>query len=132
MGLSGADTLRERIGTGMTTLSALSGAMLEGSVITADSMRARGYGTGAATSYQDIAWHRKDRLLLGAVLLLTLFTAVSFVSGGMRANFLPALDLAPVCGLTLIPLTGYALLLLIPTALHLWEELKWHFLKSNI
>ena len=116
----------------MTTLSALSGAMLEGSVITADSMRARGYGTGAATNYQDIAWHRKDRLLLGAVLLLTLFTAVSFVSGGMRANFLPALDLAPVCGLKLIPLTGYALLLLIPTALHLWEELKWHFLKSNI
>ena len=132
VGLSGGDTLRERIETGMTTLSALSGAMLEGSVITADSMRARGYGTGTATSYQDVAWHRKDRLLLGAVLLLTLFTTVSFASGGMRANFLPALDFAPVCGLTLIPLTGYALLLLIPTALHLWEELKWHSLKSNI
>lgn len=132
VGLSGGDTLRERIETGMTTLSALSGAMLEGSVITADSMRARGYGTGTATSYQDVSWHRKDRLLLGAVLLLTLSTAVSFASGGMRANFLPTLDFAPVCGLKLIPLTGYALLLLIPTALHLWEELKWHSLKSNI
>lgn len=132
VGLSGGDTLRARIEAGMTTLSALSGAMLEGSVITADSMRARGYGTGTATSYQDTTWHRKDRLLLGAVLLLTLSTAVSFASGGMRANFLPALDFAPVCGLTLIPLTGYALLLLIPTALHLWEELKWHSLKSNI
>lgn len=132
VGLSGGDSLGERIGTGMTTLSALSGAMLEGSVITADSMRARGYGTGAATSYQDTAWHRRDRLLLGTVLLLTLCTAVHFAFGGMRADFLPTLDFAPISGLKLIPLAGYALLLLIPTALHLWEELKWHSLKSNI
>ena len=132
VGLSGGDTLGAHIGAGMTTLSALSGAMLEGSVITADSMRARGYGTGAVTSYQDTAWHRKDRLLLWAVLLLTLCTAVNFAFGGMRADFLPTLDFAPILGLRLIPLAGYALLLLIPAALHLWEELKWHSLKSNI
>ncbi len=132
VGLDGGGSRTERIRSGMTTLSALSSAMLEGSVITADSMRARGYGTGAATSYQANRWGGTDRLVLAAVLLLSALTAAAFASGAMGAEFLPALRFAPVAGLGIPALGGYGLLLLIPTLLHLREELKWHCLKSKI
>jgi energy-coupling factor transport system permease protein len=129
VGLGGGGSRKERIQTGMTTLSALSSAMLEGSVITADSMRARGYGTGATTSYQAKRWGKEDKAVLAAVLLLSALTAAAFGAGAMQAEFLPTLSFAPVAGAGILALSGYALLLLIPTILHLREELKWNSFK---
>ncbi len=131
IGLGSGSSRSARLQEGMTTLSALSSALLEGSVVTADSMSARGYGTGPTTGYLSWVWHRKDIVTLALVLALTGFTALGFACGGMQAEFFPRLAFAPLRSAKGLALLGYALLLWIPTLLHLQEELKWHFLNCK-
>lgn len=131
IGLGAGTSRSARLQEGMTTLSALSSAMLEGSVITADSMSSRGYGTGPATGYLSRSWHGRDRLILALVILLTALTAFGFAKGAMQADFFPHLAIAPLQGAQWLIFVGYTLLLWIPTLLHLQEELKWHFLNCK-
>ena len=116
---------KEKIVSGMTVLSALTDWALEGSIITADSMRARGYGAAKRSNYQIYRMTMRDWLLLGLTLLLGLAT---LISGGKTAEFIPALRIDPLGGGFAI----YCLYLLIPTALHLKEAITWHILRSRI
>ena len=52
IGKGAAGTLKEKIRDGVTILSVMTDWVLEGSMTTADSMRARGYGSGKRSSYQ--------------------------------------------------------------------------------
>lgn len=132
IGLGSGASRSARLREGMTTLSALSSAMLEGSVITADSMSARGYGTGPTTGYLRWNWHGKDGCTFALVVLLTVLTALGFAGGAMQTNFFPCLAFAPLQGAKGLVFFGYVLLLWLPTLLHLQEELKWHFLNCKI
>ena len=132
VGLSGGDTLRERIETGMTTLSALSGAMLEGSVITADSMRARGYGTAKRTSFQIYRMNTLDWILIAVMLTLAGVAAVVAAMGGAAAEFTPKLAIQPVTGIYAPGFIAYCAYLFIPSALHMKEAVQWHISRSRI
>lgn len=118
-------TTKEKIVSGMTVLSALTDWALEGSVITADSMRARGYGAAKRSNFQIYRMYRRDWLLLGMILLLGLLT---LLSGGKTAEFIPALQIDPLNW----GFGAYCLYLLLPTALHLKEAITWHILRSRI
>ena len=50
-GAAEGDTNKEKLEDGMSILGALTSWALEGSVVTADSMRSRGYGTGKRSSF---------------------------------------------------------------------------------
>ena len=116
---------KEKIASGMTVLSALTDWALEGSIITADSMSARGYGAAKRSNYQIYRMTTRDWLLLGLTLLLGLAT---LISGGKTAEFIPALRIDPLG----VGFAIYCLYLLIPTALHLKEAITWHILRSRI
>lgn len=118
-------TTKEKIVSGMTVLSALTDWALEGSVITADSMRARGYGAAKRSNFQIYRMYRRDWLLLGMILLLGLLT---LLSGGKTAEFIPALQIEPLNW----GFGAYCLYLLLPTALHLKEAITWRILRSKI
>ena len=118
-------TTKEKIVSGMTVLSALTDWALEGSVITADSMRARGYGAAKRSNFQIYRMYRRDWLLLGMILLLGLLT---LLSGGKTAEFIPSLQIDPLNW----GFGAYCLYLLLPTALHLKEAITWHILRSRI
>ena len=118
-------TTKEKIKSGMTVLSALTDWALEGSVITADSMRSRGYGVTKRSNFQIYRMHSRDWLLLGITLLLGLLT---LLSGGKTAEFIPALQIDPLNW----GFAAYCLYLLIPTALHLKEAITWRILRSRI
>ena len=118
-------TAKEKIKSGMTVLSALTDWALEGSVITADSMRSRGYGAARRTNFQIYRMNVRDWILLGVTALLGLLTVVS---GGKTAEFIPALQIEPIGW----GFGAYCLYLLIPTALHLKEAITWHILRSRI
>ena len=124
-GASSADTRREKIDHGMTVLSALTDWALEGSVITGDSMRARGYGTGKHVSFQLYRFTGRDGVMLAIILMLSLFV---ILSGGTGAAFTPVLSIPPLTW-------GYAAywaLLLIPSALQIKEAITWRILRSKI
>lgn len=117
-------TKKETVANGMTVLSALTDWALEGSVVTADSMRARGYGAAKRTSFQIYRMTSRDWVLLA----LTLFLAAATVLGDKTAEFIPALQIAPLTW----NFSAYCVYLIIPTALHLKEAILWHILRLKI
>lgn len=134
IGRSAAGTRKEKIQGGMDVLTALSGWALEGSVVTADSMRCRGYGAeGRRTTFQIYRFTGRDRLIAALILAALVATVYAAAGGSARAVFFPALSLAPVRGFRpVLGLAAYAVLLLIPTFYSIREAILWHSLRSKI
>lgn len=116
---------KEKLRGGMTLLSALTDWELEGSVVTADSMRSRGYGAAKRTNFQIYRMSTRDWVLLAAMLILA---AATIFGGSKEAAFIPTLEIAPLYW-GFLP---YCIYLLLPTALHLKEAVTWHILRSGI
>jgi energy-coupling factor transport system permease protein len=105
---------QEKLRGSMAVLSALTSWALEGSLITADSMRARGFGTGQKrTSFSVYHFTLQDFILL-ALMVLTL-AVVLFC----RTH-------------TVFALCAYGFFLALPTLIDLKENLTWHILRSRI
>ena len=121
-------TKKEKLEDGMTVLGALTGWALEGSVVTGDSMRARGYGAAKRSSFMIYRMTATDWVLLGLMLALFGATVVAACLGQVSATFVPNLQIAP----TSWGLAAYTCYLLIPTALHIKEAMQWHISRSKI
>ena len=121
-------TIKEKLHDGMTVLGALTSWALEGSVVTGDSMRARGYGTAKRSSFMIYCMTTTDWLLLVAMLILLSLIVAAACLGQMAAAFTPEIQIAPISW-GMIPYTAY---LLIPAALHTKEAIQWHISRSKI
>ena len=127
-GAGEAATTKEKLSDGMTVLGALTSWALEGSVVTGDSMRARGYGSAKRTSFMIYRMTAADWWLLGVMAVLMTLTILAAIWGQTIATFTPILDIAPASW-GIITYTGY---LLIPTALRIKEAIQWHISRSRI
>lgn len=126
------NSLRGRLSDGTTVLSALTSWALEGSIITADSMRCRGYGTGKHTNFQTYRMQLQDWLLLALMLLCLVPIIYTAVTGGVAAEFTPKLIIAPISGVHAAGLAAYIIFLMIPSILHIKEAIAWHISISRI
>ena len=124
-GAGEAATNKEKLAGGMTVLGALTSWALEGSVVTGDSMRARGYGTAKRSSFQIYRMTAADWVLTALILGLA---AIVILAGGAGAAYTPEFDIAPL-GWGFV---AYCVYLLIPTALHIKEACAWHISRSKI
>ena len=116
---------KEKLQNGAAVLSALTDWAVEGSVITADSMRSRGYGTARRTSFMIYRMTGRDYVLLAAMLLLA---AATLFFGGFDAAYTPALSVSPVTW----GLAAYGLFLGLPIILNVKEAIAWHISISRI
>ena len=132
VGKGAGDRYRDKVTDGLTVLSAMTSWALEGSLVTAASMRSRGYGAGRRSSFQVYRMTGQDGMLLGWMLLLGGVVLASAALGGVTAVFVPSLNLAPVSGVYALGFGAYWGYLLIPTLLHLREALQWRILKFKI
>lgn len=128
-GATGGDTNREKLEDGMSILGALTSWALEGSVVTADSMRSRGYGTSKRTSFMI---YRMTGLDVGLLAALTVLFACAVFVGDKTANFTPVMDIAKIDSWNSLGLLAYAAFLLLPTALHIKEAIQWRISRSRI
>ena len=128
-GAAEGDTTREKLEDGMSILGALTSWALEGSVVTADSMRSRGYGTGKRSSFMIYTMTSLDWGLLAAFSVL--LGLVVFV-GDKTATFTPELSIARIGGWNSLGLAAYGVFLLLPTVLHIKEAIQWHISRSRI
>ena len=128
-GMDGEAGYMDKAKEGMNVLGALTSWALEGSIVTADSMRARGYGTGKRSSFMIYRMTVRDWAVLGSILVLSAAILVSVANGAAKAEFLPEWSVAPIRGIS-FPM--YCIFLLIPTALHIEEDIKWHIMRSKI
>lgn len=124
---------KERAVHGMVLLSALTSWALEGGVITADSMRSRGYGCGKRTTFSLYRFEGRDRLLMAVMAASLAALALACVSGGAAASYTPRLHIAGRDNFwTVSGVTAYFVFLAVPSVVNIWEEIRWHSLKSKI
>ena len=122
----------EKVLDGVTILSALTDWALEGSVVTGDAMRSRGYGSAKRSSFVVYRMTGIDFFLL--VIQCVLMTAVllTLVTGGTVAEYTPDFYIAPIKDLHLLGFMAYCAYLMIPMILHIKETIQWHISRSKI
>ncbi len=124
---------KEKAEYGMTIVSALTSWALEGGIVMADSMRSRGFGTGKRTSFSVYRMGKRDKVLLGLMFVFLSVNIICVFCGGMDVTYLPQIHISGIeNGWTVLGTVCYFAFLSIPTALHIWEELTWHILRSRI
>jgi energy-coupling factor transport system permease protein len=131
VGKGGTDR-KEKLQEGMTVLSALISWALEGSIVTGDSMRARGYGAARRTSFRIYRMTTQDWLLLMVLSVLGAGVIAAAATGAVAAVFTPRLYITPITGRYVPGFGAYCAYLLIPTALHIKEALQWSISRSKI
>ncbi|MBE6928087.1 MAG: hypothetical protein E7467_06320 [Ruminococcaceae bacterium] len=106
-------------------LSAVTDDALDGSIVTADSMRARGYGSAKRTCFFCHRFGPQDGLLLT---LLAASMAVVIFFGRTDVLYTPQIRILNISW----EFTAFAVLALLPSILHAKEVLLWHSLRSKI
>ena len=114
------------------SLSTLTSAVLEDSLITANSMKARGYGLDHRTSYSAYKFRKKDFIFLSITIILVGVMVYSIIKGGTTAQFIPAIEIAGSSPSYYAGILSYTLLLILPTALSILKEIKWNILRYKI
>lgn len=127
-GIRESATVKEKLTDGSTVLGALTSWALEGSIVTGDSMRARGYGAAKRSSFMIYRMTGLDWTLLTVMAALLALTIAAACLGQFSAVFVPTLTVAP----TSWGVAAYTCYLLIPTALHIKERVQWHISRSRI
>lgn len=80
----------------MGVLSALTGWALEGAVVTADSMRSRGYGAAKRTSFRLYRFRTADGAMALSFALLLLGLGAGAYFGWTAVEYTPRLSVAPL------------------------------------
>ena len=118
--------VKNKVASGVTVLGALTSWALEGSVVTSDSMRARGYGEAKRTSFMIYRMSGTDWWLIG-ILLFLMGIAVCFATKGcMYAEYFPELQMVSIDRGTVFGFIAYLGYLFIPTILHIKEAMQWN------
>lgn len=121
-------SFREKAASGMTVLSALADWALEGSIVTADSMRARGYGAAKRTSFRIYRMTGWDWAVLALEGVLALIVLITIFTGGTDAGYTYRISISPLTW----GYGAYWAYLLIPTVIELKEEVQWRIIRSKI
>ncbi len=124
LGLYKEDNIVDGFKGGLRVFSVMVTWTLENGIITADSMTARGYGTGKRSRYSLFTWRREDVLFL---LLSVVLGTISVVCDRAIAYY-PLVQIQPMTGSVLIGYIAYFVLSLMPALIYGKEAIKWRVL----
>lgn len=125
---NGIDKIIDSIKEGSRTFSITTTWALENSIYTADSMKARGFGTGRRTNYSNYKFQKRDYLLMGWLVILWLVVVLSLEREKVYTYYYPFIQVKNNVVVYLI----YGLLCLTPVLINVKEEIRWLILKSRI
>ena len=132
LGLFREENLIDRLRGEARVFSVLVTWALENGIITADSMAARGYGTGRRTRYALFRFRGRDAALCMICLALASVAIAAAASGALRCDFYPRFRLNGGGALGAVGYACYALLAFAPGILEWEENLRWRALRSRI
>ncbi len=131
-GLYREDTLLDRMRGGVRIFSILVTWALEHGITTADSMEARGYGSGRRSQFSLYRLRLSDVLLLAGTLLTGGITLAGLVSGALAFSFYPAVSWGDVTPFTIMSMLSFGLLILLPVIIEAEEALQWKYYLSRL
>ena len=122
-------SIKQRIRAGARVLSILVSWALEDAVITADSMKARGYGQKKRSTFSIFRFGKKDAKMLVLVLVLFAAEIFTYISGRGTMEFYPAMVFPEIDFIDVIIYVLYIMLGILPAVIQIKEDLKWKQLK---
>lgn len=117
---------------GMRVFSILLTWALENGITAANSMSARGYGSGKRSSFTYFRWHNGDIVLLLMSLILAAFVIDAAFRGILTWQFYPQRIPPAVTLPYLAALAAYTALAMLPVIYEGKEVLTWHCLRRSI
>lgn len=119
-------SLPTRAKNGMKILSILTTWALENGVITADSMRARGYGLPGRGRFQIYRFDSRDKWMLTILSALIFAVLFGFIKGENSIRYFPFLSLPPFSPFSFFLFICYFLLCSYPMLFNAVCEVKYH------
>lgn len=124
-GPGAGQSLRARVQAASAVLGLLGTGALEDAVITADSLRSRGYGLPGRTHYALFRWRTRDTCMTVILATLAVAAVALLVPWGFAPLYLPTVTLPPITEAGVLGMVAYGAFLATP-ALCIWEgRLSW-------
>ena len=126
------ENTKEKLRQAMSAFSATVSWAMEQSIVSADSMKSRGYGLLGRTAFSMFVFEKRDGITLLALFLLCLGAAAPHLAGLMGWTYYPSMTgelLGPVQCLAYLCYGGMCNL---PLMIDLMEDRKWNAFKSKI
>ena len=118
---------------GADVLGALTTWALEAGVVTADSMRSRGYGASPRrTQYACYRFGLRDGLVLAVAIVFACLALAGILQGASGVEYLPQVELPSVTPFGILSLLAFAAFLFIPSTIDLRERISWRNSISRI
>ena len=132
LGLYKEDNILDKIKSDLRVFSILITWALENGITTADSMAARGYGSGRRTSFAIFKFSPRDIFTLVLILIFFALTVLSMATGALDFEFYPYLSPIKTDAWAVIGYISYGMLVLLPTFAEMEERARWKYLRSKI
>lgn len=123
---------REKLAQAMSAFSATVSWAMEQSIVSADSMKSRGFGLGGRTAFSIYRFEKRDALALALLALLLAGAALPCATGKMGWDYYPGLSGTLWGPVQLAAYLCYGAMCLLPLTIDLTEDLKWNSLRSKI
>lgn len=132
MGMFREDNIIDDIRGKLRIFSVLITWALENGIVTADSMAARGFGSGRRTQFSNFRFRRADRIFLAADLVLFGICAASVGAGRLGFTFYPGIKASSPGPFGIAGIAAYCILVFLPVITEAEVRLKWKYLESKI
>ena len=123
---------KEKLGQAMAAFSATVSWAMEQSIVSADSMKSRGYGLRRRTAFSIFLFEKRDGLALGLLALLCAGAAFPCLTGHAAWNWYPAMTGNLWGPVQLLAYGSYGGMCFLPLIIDLTEDRKWNLLRSAI
>ena len=125
-------SIRNRLKSGTNILSVLVSYSLEGTVDTADSMKARGYGLKGKTNYNSYVITFRDAILLLLVVAFDIYFGIALAKGTFNFEYNPDLTKIVYDANLIISVIIYFVFMGMPIFINLLEEIRWKLSRLKI
>ena len=126
------ENTKEKLEQALSAFSATVSWAMEQSIISADSMKSRGYGIRGRTAFSIYIFEKRDGVALGVLGLLCLGAVIPCVAGWLSWVYYPRMTGVLYGPVQLFAYLCWSGLCLLPLIIDLTEDRKWNSLRSGI
>lgn len=126
------ENMKERLQQALAAFSATVSWAMEQSIVSADSMKSRGYGTAGRTAYSIYRFEKRDGIALLVFAVLCLGAVIPCLTGATAWEYYPGLTGKLAGAVQIAAYLCYGGVCLMPLIIDLREDQKWNSLRSKI
>ena len=126
------ENTKEKLHQALAAFSATVSWAMEQSIVSADSMKSRGYGLFGRTAFSIFIFEKRDGIALALLTLLCVGTVAPHVLGLMGWTYYPSMTGALLGPVQILAYLCYGGMCNLPLIINLMEDRKWNALRSKI